>query len=125
MQFEAETEFSIKVEGTSTLPYASRVQKLQFDQAGFVLKLVRPLPHELLSGAVFRMIFAVEEQRFEGLISLIGRDAYLQYGFHLPSGLIQAESLPRSPTEREARNSSSPRACASNQAESSFFSARS
>ena len=89
--FEAETEFSIKVEGTSTLPYASRVQKLQFDQAGFVLKLVRPLPHELLSGAVFRMIFAVEEQRFEGLISLIGRDAYLQYGFHLPSGLIQAD----------------------------------
>ena len=27
--FEAETEFFIKVEGTSTLPYASRVQLLQ------------------------------------------------------------------------------------------------
>jgi hypothetical protein len=89
--FEAEAEFSIKVEGTSTLPYASRVQLLQVDQGRFVLKLVRPLPHELPAGAEFRMIFAAGDQRFEGLISLIGREAYLQYGFRLPSSLLQAD----------------------------------
>ena len=91
MLFEAEAEFSIKVEGTSTLPYASRVQLLQFQQGTFVLKLVRPLPHEMLEGALFRMLFAVDEQRFEGIISLIGRDGYLQYRFHLPASLIQAD----------------------------------
>ena len=63
--FEAETEFFIKVEGTSTLPYASRVQQLHFPEGEFVLKLVRPLPHEMPPGALFRMTFAVDGLRFE------------------------------------------------------------
>ena len=69
--FEAETEFSIKVEGTSTLPYASLVQSLAFAEQSFVLKLVRPLPHELQEGAQFRMQFAAEEQRFECIINIV------------------------------------------------------
>jgi hypothetical protein len=89
--FENETEFSIKVEGTSTLPYASRVQSLGFPEGRFSLKLVRPLPHEMLPGALFRMTFAVEDLRFEAVISLLGRDGYLQYGFNLPSCLFQAD----------------------------------
>jgi hypothetical protein len=89
--FESETEFFIKVEGTSTLPYASRVQRLQFPEGRFSLKLVRPLPHEMLAGALFRMLFAVEDLRFEAVISLLGRDGYLQYGFLLPSCLFQAD----------------------------------
>ena len=89
--FEAETEFFIKVEGTSTLPYASRVQALAIPEGRFSLKLVRPLPHEMLPGAQFRMTFAVEDLRFEAIIGLLGRDGYLQYGFTLPSCLFQAD----------------------------------
>ena len=89
--FEAETEFFIKVEGTSTLPYASRVQALAVPEGRFSLKLVRPLPHEMLPGALFRMTFAVEDLRFEAIIGLLGRDGYLQYGFTLPSSLFQAD----------------------------------
>jgi hypothetical protein len=89
--FEAETEFFIKVEGTATLPYASRVQLLRFPEGQFVLKLVRPLPHEMPSGALFRMTFTVDDLRFEAVIALIGRDGYLQYGFHLPASLFQAD----------------------------------
>ena len=89
--FEAEIEFSIKVEGTATLPYASLVQRLDFAEAAFVLKLVRPLPHELREGAQFRMLFAVDDQRFECIISLKGRDGYLQYSFQLPPCLILAD----------------------------------
>jgi len=89
--FEAETEFSIRVEGTSTLPYASRVQQLHFPEGQFVLKLVRPLPHEMPPGALFRMTFAVDDLRFEAIIELIGRFGYLQYGFHLPASLTQAD----------------------------------
>lgn len=81
---EADSEFSIKVEGTSTLPYASHIQSLDPAVGHFILHLVRPLPHELLSGAVFQMLFTVEEQRYEGLITFVGREAYLQYRFALP-----------------------------------------
>jgi hypothetical protein len=91
MLFESETEFFIKVEGTATLPYASRIQQLHFPDGRFVLKLVRPLPHEMMPGAMFRMTFAVDDLRFEAVISLIGRDGYLQYGFHLPPCLFQAD----------------------------------
>jgi hypothetical protein len=89
--FETESEFFIKVEGTSTLPYASRVQHLAIAEGQFGLKLVRPLPHEMLPGALFRMTFAVEDLRFEAIISLLGREGYLQYGFQLPTCLYQAD----------------------------------
>jgi hypothetical protein len=91
MLFESEREFSIRVEGTSTLPYASRVQQLDFAEGRCVLKLVRPLPHEMPAGAEFRMLFAVDDQRFEGIVSLLGREGYLQYGFKLPPTLYQAD----------------------------------
>jgi len=37
------------------------------------------------------MLFAVDGQRFEGIIGLLGREGYLQYGFRLPSSLFQAD----------------------------------
>ena len=89
--FEGEVEFPIKVEGTSTLPYSCRIQSLAFDRGAFALKLVRPLPHELMAGAVFRMIFAVNDQRFEALVTFLGREGYLQYGFQLPPHLFHAD----------------------------------
>ena len=89
--FEAETEFPIKVEGTSTLPYSSTIQSLAFEAGKFTLKLVRPLPHELMAGAIFRLIFAVDDRRLEGLITFLGREAYLQYGFLVPACLFHAD----------------------------------
>ena len=89
--FESETEFPIKVEGTSTLPYSSQIQGLAFEQGKFTLKLVRPLPHELMAGAVFRLIFAVDDRRLEGLITFLGREGYLQYGFQVPPCLFHAD----------------------------------
>lgn len=81
------TEFPIKVEGASTLPYSSVVQLLEPEKGQCVLKLVRPLPHELLKGALFRMVFAVGDQRYEGLITFQGREAYLQYRFDAPQAI--------------------------------------
>ena len=89
--FEHELEFQIKVEGTSTLPYASVVKEIRATEHTIVLKLVRPLPHELLPGAVFQMIFPVEEQRFETGVRFQGRDAYLQYRFDMPTSFIYAD----------------------------------
>ena len=89
--FETESEFPIKVEGTSTLPYSSQIQRLVFRDGYFILKLVRPLPHELMGGAVFRMVFAVDDQRFEGLITFLAREAYLQYRFQIPPHLFHAD----------------------------------
>lgn len=89
--FETETEFSIKVEGTSTLPYASRIQAIMPDTSEIVLKLVRPLPHELMGGAIFRVVFAVDDQRYEALITYIQREAYLQYRFTQPEHLFFAD----------------------------------
>lgn len=89
--FEAELEFPIKVEGTSTLPYASVVKEIRAEENSMILKLVRPLPHELMPGAVFQMIFPVDEQRFETRVSFQGREAYLQYRFDLPVSLEYAD----------------------------------
>jgi len=89
--FEAETEFLLKVEGTATLPYAAWVQSLPLEEGKLVLKLVRPLPHEMPAGAQFRMTFAAEDQRYEGIVALVGREAYLQYGFQLPSSLFLSD----------------------------------
>jgi hypothetical protein len=52
---------------------------------------VRPLPHELLQGAPFRMVFPAGEQRYEGLITFLGREAYLQYRFKLPETVVFAD----------------------------------
>ncbi len=89
--FQIEAEFPIKVEGTSTLPYAATIQAIRSGEGGLVLKLVRPLPHELMPGAVFEMVFPLEEQRFETTITFRGREAYLQYRFDLPTVLALAD----------------------------------
>lgn len=85
------TEFPIKVEGTSTLPYASQVLTLDWEKGQFILKLVRPLPHELALGAIFRMVFTVANQRYEGLTTFAGREAYLQYRFEVPQQLFHSD----------------------------------
>jgi hypothetical protein len=85
------TEFPIKVEGTSTLPYASVVKQLDIEHGTCSLKLVRPLPHELLIGAEFRMVFPVENQRYEALVLFQGRKEYLTYQFSLPNVLFYAD----------------------------------
>lgn len=84
-------EFYIKVEGTSTLPYASQIQEMKPGAGGLLLKLVRPLPHELMSGAIFRAVFPVDEQRYECLITFQGRQGYLQYVFDYPVILSYAD----------------------------------
>ena len=79
-----ETEFPVKVEGTHTLPYTSRLHQLEAPGGHMLLKLIRPLPHELLAGAPFEMMFAVGDQRLEAPITFLGRDAYLLYRFTQP-----------------------------------------
>ena len=88
---DSEAEFLIRVEGTATLPYAAWVQSLHPAEGRMVLKLVRPLPHEMPAGALFRMVFTAGEQRFEGTLTLTGREAYLQYGFQSPAQLLLAD----------------------------------
>jgi hypothetical protein len=88
---DTRAEFPIKVEGTSTLPYTSVVKALALEAGTCTLKLVRPLPHELLQGAEFRMIFTVEDQRYEALIVYQGREEYLTYKFTLPPFLLHAD----------------------------------
>ena len=89
--FDAGTEFPIKVEGTHTLPYFSTLQGLHWDQGHLILKLVRPLPHELLTGAVFQFLCAAGEQRYEGFINYLGREGYLQYRFQKPPYLTLSD----------------------------------
>jgi len=88
---DSETEFFIKVDGTATLPYASTVVDREFDKKLFTIKLMRPLPHEMLEGAPFQMLFAIGSQRYEAIIAFRGREAYLRYRFSLPSELIRAD----------------------------------
>ncbi|WP_306601602.1 PilZ domain-containing protein [Geothrix sp. 21YS21S-2] len=89
--FDLEAEFPIKVEGTSTLPYFCSILKLNWDEGCLVLKLVRPLPHELLVGAVFHFLCASGEQRYEGFITFQGREGYLQYRFERPAYLLLSD----------------------------------
>ncbi len=84
-------EFPIKVEGTSTLPYTSHVAEANVDRGWWDLKLQRALPPELAKGAIFRATLAYEGQRFEGLMSLKGREGYLRYQFHLPKEVFLAD----------------------------------
>lgn len=85
----AETEFPIKVEGTHTLPYTARLAELEPDSMH--LKLIRPLPHEMIPGAPFEMLFATAEQRFKGLLTFHGRQGYLLYRFSIPTRLVPSD----------------------------------
>jgi hypothetical protein len=88
---QSEAEFPIKVEGTHTLPYTAHVLRIDEKKGLLYLKLIRPLPHELLTGAIFEMLFAVGDQRLEGIITFLGREAYLLYKFTLPSRMAQTD----------------------------------
>ena len=79
-----DTEFQIKVEGAHTLPYTARVERLDLAKGILYLKLIRPLPHEMATGAPFVMLFTVGDQRFEAPATFLGREAYLLYRFTLP-----------------------------------------
>lgn len=85
----AETEFPIKVEGTHTLPYTA--QLVAVERGEMHLKLIRPLPHELMAGAPFEMLFATADQRFKGLMTYQGRQGYLLYRFSIPPRLVPSD----------------------------------
>ena len=89
--FDSETEFPIKVEGTHTLPYFSTIKSMHWEEGYLVLKLVRPLPHELLLGAIFEFLCATGEQRYHGFLTYGGREGYLQYRFELPKFLVLSD----------------------------------
>jgi hypothetical protein len=85
----AEAEFPIKVEGTHTLPYTAKIELIE--SGGMNLKLIRPLPHELLAGAPFEMLFATDEQRYRALVVFQGRQGYLLYRFAVPTQLVPSD----------------------------------
>jgi hypothetical protein len=89
--FDEETEFPIRVEGTQTLPYFATLQAMEWNENRLVLKLVRPLPHELLVGAVFHFLCTAGEQRYEGFLTYQGRQGYLQYDFEAPAFLTLSD----------------------------------
>jgi PilZ domain len=89
--FQQETEFSIKVEGTQTLPYTARIQHLDFRKGLLHLKLIRPLPHEMALGAAFEMLFSLADQRYEAPSIFQGREGYLLYRFTVPALLMPSD----------------------------------
>lgn len=88
---ETDAEFPIKVEGAHTLPYTARIHLMEGDRGLLQLKLIRPLPHELAVGAVFEMLFAVGDHRYEAPIFFQGRESYLLYRFSIPLRLVQSD----------------------------------
>lgn len=86
-----ETEFPIKVEGTHTLPYTSWVKHLDPAKGILHLKLIRPLPHEMVNGAPFEMLFAVGDQRYEAPLTFLGRESYLLYRFTIPTRMTPSD----------------------------------
>lgn len=86
-----ETEFPIKVEGTHTLPYSSRVHHVDLKKGHIHLKLIRPLPHELAVGATFDMVFLVGDQRYWAPTTYHGRENYLLYRFTIPLRMAPAD----------------------------------
>ena len=89
--FKQEMEFSIKVEGTHTLPYTARIQHLDLRKDLLHLKLIRPLPHEMAIGAAFEMLFSLADQRFEAPSIFQGREGYLLYRFTIPALLMPSD----------------------------------
>ena len=89
--FRMEAEFPIRVEGAHSLPYTAKIHRVDPEKGLLVLKLIRPLPHEMAPGAPFEMLFSLEEQRFEAPTVFQGREGYLLYGFTLPAQMIPSD----------------------------------
>ncbi|MDR3684889.1 MAG: PilZ domain-containing protein [Geothrix sp.] len=89
--FQQEMEFSIKVEGTHTLPYTAWLRHLDFRNELIHLKLIRPLPHEMAPGAAFEMLFSLGDQRFVAPSIFQGREDYLLYRFTVPVLLMPSD----------------------------------
>jgi hypothetical protein len=88
---ETKAEFPIKVEGAKTLPYTAVLMAAETGGRTLKLKLFRPLPPALASGAAFDMVFSALGKRYEGQISLVGRIGYLQYEFRWPRSLLASD----------------------------------
>lgn len=86
----SQEEFPIQVVGAHTTPYAAVVAELDPPRRQFVLKLIRPLPHELPEGTRFRATFGVAGGRFEAALVYRGRSSYLHYRFDWPELLRPA-----------------------------------
>jgi hypothetical protein len=86
-----DVEFPIRVEGTHTLPYTAHLQRIDPGTSQLFLKLIRPLPHEMLEGAPFEMSFSAGEQRFVAPMTFQGREAYLLYRFSIPQRMVQSD----------------------------------
>lgn len=84
-------EFPIKVDGAKTLPYTAVLRDSNPAARTLGMKLFRPLPPALAAGARFDMVFFALGKRYEGKISLIGRDGYLQYQFQWPASLLASD----------------------------------
>lgn len=88
---EQEQEFPMKVKGAKTLPYTSRLLTCEPRAGTFVLKLFRPLPAALATGARFEMVFASGDTRYEGDVAFLGQVGYLQYQFEWPKLLVSSD----------------------------------
>ena len=86
-----EIEFPIKVEGTHTLPYTSHIQLLDLAKGIAHLKLIRPLPHEMVVGASFEMLFSLGDQRYEAPTTFLGRESYLLDRFTVPTRMVPCD----------------------------------
>ncbi len=96
-------EFKIKVDKAQTVPYTVRVDKLEKETCLLVFQ--RPLPPELISGALFVGNFQMEGHNFQTRIKYQGREAYLRYRFGIPEQISKLERrkttrLPFRPREK-------------------------
>ncbi len=84
-------EFQLKVDGGQTAPFTGEVKDLAPRQDCMTVKLLRPLPWDLASGARFQMTFTSQDGRFDAPTALKGRKEYLQYDFSLPHAYRPAD----------------------------------
>lgn len=98
-----QVEFQLKVDKAHTIPYTVSVDKVGGDFC--VLAFQRPLPHELLPGALFVGGFNMDGHAFETRMRFQERAAYLRYRFALPDRVSKVERrhftrLPFRPREK-------------------------
>lgn len=99
-----EAEFPLLPEGHQSLPFTARLQALGEGEAPCLIRLQRALPPNLASGSPFKLTFATEDQRYEGVARYLGREDYLLYRFEAPrtlrlSGRRGARRVPFRPRE--------------------------
>lgn len=90
-------EFKLKVDKAQTVPYTVMVDQLEKEAC--VLTFQRPLPPELLKGALFVGNFQMEGHNFQAHVKFVDRSAYLRYRFTFPEKVSKMErrKAPRLP----------------------------